>query len=293
MALINRIESLYWEFMPLQDIEHWRSYIKTTCDIDLPVMLFIQVVHKAGSSSQVHEEGSAAHQGEAELQTGDGPATEPQEEGDGDTHFEGAIDEGGVNEEQLKRYGMEANGDERGLEKDSSDDEDDLLVPRDWDNYNFSQLSVNPGENVAWEYRENVVSVGTMYKSAVEVKDAVKRWYTLTLQREFRVVKSSPHIYDVQCLKLNCPFRVYASKGKWKNYREIKSVVDHTCVLEQLDASHRNLSSDFVASQMFAKIMKNLAFEPKSIISAIEEKFRYQISYGKAYMAKKKVMETR
>jgi hypothetical protein len=185
MALINRIESLYWEFMPLQDIEHWRSYIKTTCDIDLPVMLFIQVVHKAGSSSQVHEEGSAAHQGEAELQTGDGPTTEPQEEGDGgsseeeegdgDTHFEGAIDEGEVNEEQLKRYGMEANGDERGLEEDSSDDEDDPLVPRDWDNYNFSQLSVNPGENVAWEYRENVVSVGTMYKSAVEVKDAVKR----------------------------------------------------------------------------------------------------------------------
>jgi hypothetical protein len=36
-----------------------------------------------------------------------------------------------------------------------------------------------------------------MYKSAVEVKDAVKRWATLTLRREFRVVKSSPHIYDV------------------------------------------------------------------------------------------------
>jgi hypothetical protein len=45
---------------------------------------------------------------------------------------------------------MEANGDERGLEEDSSDDEDDPLVPIDWDNYNFSQLSVNPGENVAW-----------------------------------------------------------------------------------------------------------------------------------------------
>lgn len=49
---------------------------------------------------------------------------------------------------------MEANGDERGLEEDSSDDEDDPLVPRDWDSYNFSQLSVNPCENVAWEYRE-------------------------------------------------------------------------------------------------------------------------------------------
>jgi hypothetical protein len=47
-----------------------------------------------------------------------------------------------------------------------------------------------------------------MYKAAVEVKDAVKRWSTLTLQREFREVKSSPHIYDVQCLKSNCLFRV-------------------------------------------------------------------------------------
>jgi hypothetical protein len=188
---------------------------------------------------------------------------------------------------------MEANGDERGLKEDSSDDEDDPLVPRDWDSYNFSQLSINAGENVAWEYRENAVSVGAMYKSAVEVKDAVQRWSTLTLQREFRVVKSSPHIYDVHCTKPICPFRVYASKVKWKNYWEIKSVVDHTCVLEQLDASHRNLSSSFVASQMFAKIVENPAFEPKSFILAIEEKFRYHISYGKAYMAKKKVMKMR
>jgi hypothetical protein len=192
--------------MPVQGTEHWRSYIKTACDIGLPVMLFVQVVHKARSSSQVPV--SDAHQGEAEVQAGDGPVTEPQEEGEGHgeeeeghghTHFEGAIDEGEVNEELLRRFEMEANGDERGLEEDSSDDEDDPLVPRDWDSYNFSQLYVNAGENVAWEYRENAVSVGAMYKSAVEVKDAVKRWSTLTLQREFMVVKSSPHIYDLHC----------------------------------------------------------------------------------------------
>jgi hypothetical protein len=74
---------------------------------------------------------------------------------------------------------------------------------------------------------------------------------------------------------------------------EIKFVVDHTCVLEQLNASHRNLSSGFVASQMFAKIVENSAFGPKSIILSIGEKFRYHISYDKAYMAKKKVMEMR
>jgi hypothetical protein len=48
------------------------------------------------------------------------------------------------------------------------------------------------------------------------------------------------------------------------------------------------MSSGFVA-----KIVENPAFEPKFIILAIEEKFRYQISYGKTYMAKKKVMEMR
>jgi hypothetical protein len=131
--------------MPLQDTEHWWSYIKTACEIGLTVMLFIHVVHKAGSNSQAPV--SDAHQGETELQAGDGPATEPQEEGDGgsngeegdgDTHFEGAIDEGEVNEEVLRRYEMEVNGDEHGLKEDSSDDEDDPLVPRDWDSYNFS-----------------------------------------------------------------------------------------------------------------------------------------------------------
>jgi hypothetical protein len=44
---------------------------------------------------------------------------------------------------------MEVDEDERGLEEDSTDDEDDPLVPRDRDSYNFLQLSVNPGENVS------------------------------------------------------------------------------------------------------------------------------------------------
>jgi hypothetical protein len=118
------------------------------------MMLFIQVVHKAGSSSQVPV--SDAHQGEVVVQAGDGPATEPQEAGDGGsgeeeeghghTHFEGAIDEGKVNEELLRRFEMEDNGDERGLEEDSSDDEDDPLVPRDWDSSDKLSVQITKGQ---------------------------------------------------------------------------------------------------------------------------------------------------
>jgi hypothetical protein len=82
---------------------------------------------------------------------------------------------------------------------------------------------------VSWEYRDNKVSIGAMYKSAVEVKDEVKRWATLTLQREFRVVKTSSHIYDVQCVKPNCPFRVYASRASGKLLGDQICCGSHLC----------------------------------------------------------------
>jgi hypothetical protein len=112
------------------------------------------------------------------------------------------------------------------LEEDSLDDDDQCEdhVPWDWQNYDFSQYTVNSGENVPWEYTENEVIVGVMYPSTAHVKDAVEWWSTLTLHREFRVVKSSPRIYDGCCKKEDCSFRVYAYKGKWDNYLEVKEV---------------------------------------------------------------------
>jgi hypothetical protein len=94
-------------------------------------------------------------------------------------------------------------------------------------------------------------------------------------------------------VKPDCPFRVHAYKGKWKDYWKISIVVDHTCALDQLDASHQNFTAGFVANHMYSQIVENPGYEPKSIICEIEEKFRYKINYGKEYRAKKKVMEMR
>jgi hypothetical protein len=66
---------------------------------------------------------------------------------------------------------------------------------------------------VPWEYTWNEVTVGAMYPGTAHVKDIVKQWSTLTLQRIFRIVKSSPRIYDVRCKKEDCAFLVYAYKG--------------------------------------------------------------------------------
>jgi 4-alpha-glucanotransferase len=44
-------------------------------------------------------------------------------------------------------------------------------------------------------------------------------------------------------------------------------------------------------NEMYGMIVANLSFEPKSIIRHIQETYKYTISYGKAWSAKKKVLE--
>jgi hypothetical protein len=77
-----------------------------------------------------------------------------------------------------------------------------------------------------------------MYPSTTHLKDAVKQWSTLTLHREFRVVKSSLRIYDVCCKKEDCSFQVYAYMGKSDNYLQVKEVIGHTCTLDRIDGRH-------------------------------------------------------
>jgi hypothetical protein len=86
---------------------------------------------------------------------------------------------------------------------------------------------------------------------------------------------------------------VHAYKGKWKDYWGCSIVTQHTCHLLDVQKSHRNLTSQFVANEMYQMIVANLLFEPKSIIRHIQEKYKYTILYGKAWSAKQKVLEMR
>jgi hypothetical protein len=257
----------------------------------------------------VHEEAEDVDEGEGGEEGEGAEEGEQQEEEEGYAEGEqtsrsyvvtGVIDEGEETPKVMRQYQRELEADERALEEDSSDDdcdddddESEDHVPLDWQNYDFSRCTVNTGENVPWEYTENEVCVGAMFPSNAHLKDAVKQWSTLNLHKEFRVLKSSPRVYDVCCIKDGCSFRVYAYMEKWNNYVQVKEVKGQTCTLDPIDAIHRNISADFVASHMYPHIVKTPEFAPKAIIGAIEEKFGYTIGYGKAYQAKTKVLEHR
>jgi hypothetical protein len=101
-----------------------------------------------------------------------------------------------------------------------------------------------------------------MYKSAVEVKDAVKRWSTLTLQREFRVVKSGKIIGRSNLLWITL---VYLSS--W---------------MQDIVICHSVLWPARCLLRLWKILLLNL--------SPLSWQLRRNL-YGKAYMAKNKVME--
>ena len=70
-------------------------------------------------------------------------------------------------------------------------------------------------------------------------------------------------------------------------------MIEHTCLISKVKQSHRNISSDFVAKQMYGLIMDNLNYEPKMIVRHIEQTYQYTNSYLKAWRAKQKVFEMR
>ena len=63
--------------------------------------------------------------------------------------------------------------------------------------------------------------------------------------------------------------------------------------MEGVEKTHRNLTSAFIANEMYGLIVDNLAYEQKMIIKHIERTFKYTISYDKAWRAKQKVFEMR
>ncbi|WVZ90468.1 hypothetical protein U9M48_036769, partial [Paspalum notatum var. saurae] len=195
--------------------------------------------------------------GDDDQAEGSQPVREPRGEVDEGEHIPGLV-------ERMRREDTE--GDVRGDEDSDNDDDRPVQVPSQWNNYDHSQLLVNEGETVPWEYGENEVSVGAIYHSKIELKEAVQRWAAKSLKKEFGVVKSSPQVYHVKCIRDDCPFRVHAYMEKYDTFWSVSRIEHHTCILEELEVQHRNLTADFVAQHMYSKILRqSLRGETKAL----------------------------
>ncbi|WVZ50495.1 hypothetical protein U9M48_001741, partial [Paspalum notatum var. saurae] len=167
------------------------------------------------------------------------------------------------------------------------DEDEDYPIPAEWREREFGNPIVHDAKQQQWEYRENEVVQGARYASSEFLKEVVKLW-SLSLKKEFKVVKSSPSVYDVCCVKDGCPWRVHAYKKNYENPLE-----KHICYSREAPKYNRNLTAAFVANEMYGRILDNPHFEPKQIIREIELEHKYTINYAKAWRAKQKVFEMR
>ena len=204
---------------------------------------------------------------------------------------QGVADEGEVLQsivQQMHNEDVEA----AAMDEHENSSNEEFHVPSEWANTGFGNPMVAEQRDQEYEYRENEVVQGARYLRCEDVKDAVKRW-AVSLGKEFRVAKSNSSVYDVVCAKEGCPWRVHAFKGIFKSYWKVSIVVEHTCVLEGVQNVHRNMTTDFIANEIYGMVMDKMHLEPKMIIRRIQHKYHFNISYATAWRAKQRVFERR
>ena len=89
-------------------------------------------------------------------------------------------------------------------EYDCSSDDEQYLLPKQWKEHGFGVPVVEDVRHQEWEYRNNEIVQGATYPNIEAIKDAVKLW-AVSLNREFRVVKSGRKEYEVKCVNDGCP----------------------------------------------------------------------------------------
>jgi MULE transposase domain/Domain of unknown function (DUF1979)/MuDR family transposase len=317
-ALVNwAVVGQRWELMLIRSTEDWKMYMQAAAERGWPPALLIQIHLKSGVSLpgpededegvpvqahvEAHEEDQVAGE---DIHVACEEDQEPEQDVNTSRHeARGTADEGEIIPgivEQMEEEDLLAAADDEGESSDEDDGSvparpsttDDDSVPACWRSTGFGNPVVSDGPGREWEYRQNEIVQGAKYPSIEDVREAVKLW-SVSLRKEFIVVKSTKSTYDVRCANQACKWRVYAHKGKWKSHVECSKVVEHTCVLDSLQKYHRNVTTAFIAAEMHGLIMEKLDYEPGAIIKHIENRFGYSISYLKAWRAKQRVFEMR
>jgi hypothetical protein len=213
----------------------------------------------------------------------------------------GQADEGEDNEsvlEAMEREDAAAFAEEAEMHEDDEEDASDeeggpaTDVPGAWNQELLGGMSVNDGHDSPWEYQNNEVRLGSVYPDKASLKQALLLW-AMSMQRTFRTTQSSPRFYTVKCEAPECSWHLHAHVPKYETYWVVSKLEPHTCIRSNVLQHHRNLTSTMIASLMFGEIVQKKDMEAKHIQIAMSQRYKYDITYAKAWRAKQKAMEMR
>lgn len=171
-------------------------------------------------------------------------------------------------------------------------DEEEVSTPASWNQHFSSAMIVNDGHDSVWQYHQNNIAKGARFPDKKHLQDAIVAW-AMSTQRVFKTTVSSQKYLTMECEQIDCPGRVHGYVPKYDTDWVVSDLVLHTCVIPSIPQDHRNPSSTLLARLLYTEIVESKAMEVKAIMHKVRVRFKYNISYGKAWRAKQRALEER
>ncbi|KAI0497075.1 hypothetical protein KFK09_023403 [Dendrobium nobile] len=173
-----------------------------------------------------------------------------------------------------------------------------LCTAQEWDASDDIDVPVNNHqENFDADIPDHLYE-GMTFGSKETLQCALAGW-SIIKNVEYKKSTSNKTRLTVVCVQHDnqtrpCLWRLHAAKSKrlggvWK----ISTITGrHTCTNPILSASHRNCTSKFICQFITGTLRQQLDLKPKEIITRISSKFDVQVSYMKAWDARRKAIRT-
>ncbi|XP_057744810.1 uncharacterized protein LOC130962640 [Arachis stenosperma] len=135
-------------------------------------------------------------------------------------------------------------------------------------------------------------SVGIKFGSRESVISAIKG-YTISRGVDYTVYESEPQTFYAKCkgYGVGCDCLIRASLIRKKACCEIRRYNGkHTCTVGVISQDHAKLDSDTIADTIRQLVEVDPSIKVKSVITKVQSRFNYTLSYRKAWLAKQKAI---
>ncbi|XP_050875705.1 uncharacterized protein LOC127079353 [Lathyrus oleraceus] len=136
------------------------------------------------------------------------------------------------------------------------------------------------------------IEKGIEYENKEECVLALQQWH-IKCSLDFSMTKSDNVGYVIKRRNSTCNFKCRVSLRKGNSrWRVGKSGGPHTCTTTSMSQDHTKLSSEMISKSIMELVNRDASLMVKVIIAHVAEKYRYIISYKKAWIAKCKAIES-
>ncbi|PPS05152.1 hypothetical protein GOBAR_AA15508 [Gossypium barbadense] len=135
--------------------------------------------------------------------------------------------------------------------------------------------------------------VGQRFENKEECVFSIKR-YSMNISVDYKVTVSKPTLYIGECWKSaeGCNRRIRAAFIQKSQMWEIRKFVgSHTCTSSRMIEDHRKLDSKTICTCIMPMVEDMPTIKVLVLIAEIQARFQYQVSYGKAWIAKQMEIE--